>query len=180
MSYAAQTYGFTMPTGQVGALVGVVQGQIAAALAGQWLTNHAQVGASVLAQFAVAPENMEGAYIRSAFWMAVAARVLRSRTLALRAGQSLSYGVSTAAVPGTTKDPAMISKVLTDAANTITGYATSASDASQRGNGIAAAAQLRSIASVDAIKRRQGGGWGLYILAGVIAAGGALYYWKGR
>jgi hypothetical protein len=175
-------YGFQIPTGKLGTLVGGVEGQVAAALAGQWLSNHGQVGAAVLAQYAGAPENLEGGYVRSAFWQAVAARVLRSRTLALTAQKNLAYGVSMAAMPGTTTDPATISKVMTDAANTIQGYATSASDAGQRANGIAAAAQLRAIGSVAAIQHRQneGNGWGWYIAGGLLLAGGAFYFWKGR
>lgn len=184
------SYGLAMPTGEAYGLASAAQEQVSAALTGGWISSYGTLGPTTLAPFLQAPVNVEGGYIKSAFWLGVAARVLRSRSLALSAGKVLALGYGGAFVPGTTTDAAMISRIMQEAAQLILATATATSDPQQRGNGVAVAAQLRAIASTSAISARQQDkrGWLQWaqdnaapLGAGLTAiVGGAAYLWMKR
>jgi hypothetical protein len=126
-------YGIMLPAGSnpVGTsvtaqqLAAAAQEQITQATMGGWLSQYGQ--AANVALFMQPGINYAGAYIKSAYWMAVAARLAKSRTLSAYAQGQLAKGVAYATAPGGSLGVAAadVAAIYAAAAQTVAGYAAS-------------------------------------------------------
>lgn len=92
-------------------LLGIKVGrQVAYAQAGKWLTSYDQ--AEDVSSFSKAPAYDVRAHYTVAYWTAVAARVLHSRTLATRAGAALAKGNALFSLPGSSLLTGSVSSII--------------------------------------------------------------------
>lgn len=97
--------------------------QIALAQEGKWLADYRK--AEDLSSFWSAPAYNTQAYYAAAYWMAVAARLLHSRTLAAQAAVLAAKGSAVYAIPGSSLLTGSVGAIMKSAAATIRGAGSS-------------------------------------------------------
>lgn len=105
-------YGLTMPK-----LAAYAGRQATKAQAGSWLTDYRK--AENLSSFYGAPVYNAQAYFSAGYWMAVAARLLRSRTLGARAAALVAKGSAMYYLPGSSFFTGSVVEIMAEARETI-------------------------------------------------------------
>jgi len=179
---AALDYTFAMP--KLGAKVAK---QIAKAQAGDWLTDYRKAGSS--STFMRAPAYNAQAWYTAAYWMAVAARILRSRPLAIRAGTLAAKGAATYGLPGSSQLTGSAASIMAAQASVVKEAAGDAADGAQIKAILSIMGSAGSAKMVAAAQKRAGeAAWvsagsektGRDVLSptsGVAAAGMAAAHW---
>lgn len=133
---------------------------------------------SIPSTMASSADNTAGAHIKSAYWLALAARAVGGVYGKLLAGKATSYltwGLGEHAVPGQTSDVDSISAVFQSAARELEGY--------RQPLAIMIRSRLLTLGSPYMIEKRQDetAPWWPYLLVGGLAlGGGAWWYWRKR
>lgn len=144
-----KSYGATSTT-DPSLLAAGAQAQINAALYGTWIDHVGQATADASA-FKDVPGTDAVAYFVAAFWMAVAARVLRSRTMAAEAQVLVGEGRLAYAIPGTALRSSNVAGVLSQAAATIRTAAQTADTQAQSSEAMGAAGVLAGLAALKSV-----------------------------
>ena len=154
--------------------------QAARAQAGSWLDDYRK--AEDKSKFMSGAAYNVQAHYNAAYWMAVAARLLRSRTLAVRAATVAGKGSALYAVPGSSFFKGDVSSILSDAAGTIEGAAGKASG-TQAKQALAVAKVLRVGTTMTEARQKEASerGWvaeGVKASAeDVVSAGSTAGHW---
>lgn len=99
----------------------MAQGQVKQAMFGNWLQDyrHAEGGTTLPNTVLQGPSTLLDAKVLGAYWMAVAARLLEDRSLALKAQAQLGEVASVGAGYAAVLDPQKVAASITEAANAI-------------------------------------------------------------
>ncbi len=129
--------------------------QVAKATAGSWLTDYRK--AEDFSIFTATPAYNVQAYYTAGYWMAVAARLIKSRALAAQASAMISKGTLQYILPGSSLLTGSVSSIMTTAASTIR---TAAKTNKQVAAVLAAMKQVGDPEKVEAARERAGDrGW---------------------